>query len=115
MSEERTITSIMEYFQSAVKEKQSLSPTEWVNAAGMINVLIGDEHDKLFDLELLVSQDKAKLIIEDNSVAKAEALSHATQTYKQYRRQKAKIGQIEEFIRIAKVQARLKDTEMSHY
>lgn len=113
--ENRTIDTMMSWFHQAVQEKKVISPGKWIEAAQYANVLIGDEHDKLFDISQLVAQDKAKLISEGNSVAKAQALVEGTQEYKEYRKQKAKISQIEEFIRISKIQARLKDEEMRNY
>ena len=115
MNEQRTTDSLIEAFDKRVREKISTSPSEWVEAAGYLNALIGEEHDKLYDLEQNVAKLKAAYIIDGDSVAAASVKVEAEDLYREYRIQKAKISQIEEFIRISKIQAKLRDTEMRNY
>lgn len=115
MSDERTTDSIMAAFDKRIREKVPTSPHEWVEAASYLNVLIEDEHDKLYNLEQTVAKMKAEYIKGDYSVAAATVLVETEDIYRDYRKQKARIGQIEEFIRIAKVQARLKNEEIKNY
>lgn len=94
-----------------VEEKHPIDAHIWVDACQKLNVLIGDEHDKLFDLQQKVAQMKVTYIQEGDTVAKAKSKVEAEDVYRDMQKQKARIGQIEEFIRIAKLQARLKDNE----
>lgn len=117
MKELRTVDSILDTLKSSVENKEALSPEAFVTAAQYLNVLLADEHDKLFDLESVVATLKLSFLSEDDkaNVSKAKARVEALEEYKMMRKQKAKIGRIEEFIRIAKLQARLKDTEFKGY
>ena len=111
----RSVDSIMEYFEKAVKEKRILSPTEWVEGASYANVLIGDETDKLSDLQQSLNILKRDYIEEYGTVAKAKVYAETTDEYKEYCKQKAKIDRVIEFIRISKLQARLRNDEAKNY
>ena len=102
-----SVNSIMAYLQEQVENKMPLSPSIWVDAAGKIAVLLGDENDKLFDLQQKVAEVKIGHIARGDSVAKAKALTEATDMYKEFHKQKARVEQIAEFIRIAKLRARI--------
>ena len=106
-----TIERIMGYFQEAVEKKEPMSPSLWVDAAGKLTVLLGDENDKLFDMQQEVAQLKVTRIGLGDSVAKAEATIRATDSYKYFCKQKARIEQVLEFIRVAKLRARITETE----
>ena len=51
MSDERTIESVLGYFDQAVRERQTLSPGSWVEAAQYIVVLMDGENDTLYNLQ----------------------------------------------------------------
>lgn len=111
----RSIDTIMSHFHLAVEEKKPLPPTEWIEGAQYANVLLGDETDKLFDLQQEVNILKREEIKSGSSVAKAKVLIEATDEYKDYCKQKAKIDQVIEFVRISKLQARLSSEEFKGY
>ena len=111
----RTVDSIMSYFHKAVQEKKPLAPAEWVEGAQYANVLMGDETDKLFELQQEISRMKNISINTGDSVAKAKVMVEATEEYKNYCKQKAKIDQVTEFIRIAKLMSRMSNEEFKHY
>ena len=118
MSEELVkIDTILDYLKEQIEQKQQLGPSIWVDAAQKLNVLLSGEHDSLFDLQQQVAEIKIKHLEDDDkgNVSKAKLLTEATDTYKEMQKQKAKIVRIEEFIRIAKLQARMKDTEFRGY
>lgn len=106
-----TTTTIISSLKKWVEEKKIIDAHTWVDAAQKLNVLIGDEHDKLFHLQQKVAQKKSFLMIEGDTAAAAKIKVEATDDYREMQKQKAYIGQIEEMIRIAKLQARLKDNE----
>jgi hypothetical protein len=111
----RTCNSIIDYFNNAVREKEMIGPHRWMEAALFLNSLIGEEHDKYFEAEQQCARFKAALISDGDSVASATAKLEAEDIYRTMRRQKAFISQVEEFVRLAKKQATLKDNEMLGY
>lgn len=110
-----TSDTIVDYFRHAVEEKLPISPHAWVDGAQKLNVLLGDETDKLFDLQQQVAQERLKHIEAGDSVAKANVKVETTDIFKQMQKKKARVEQIEEMIRIAKLQARLKEAELNGY
>ena len=111
-----TTDSIIKYLQEKVEKKEPLHASVWLDSAQKLNILIGDEHDKLFDLQQKVALLKIQyyenaLEGQKPNVSRAKMYVEATDQYKQMQAVKAKILAIEEFIRIAKIQAKLKDTE----
>lgn len=115
MNEKVTADSIILWLSEQVAEKQILSPHIWMDAAQKLTVLLGDEHDKLFELQQEVNLRKSTLMASGDTAARAKIMVEATDVYKEYCRQKAKIGRIEEMIRVSKIQARMKDNEQSSY
>lgn len=111
MNEPVTTNLILDTLKGWVEGKYPIDAHTWVNAAQKLNILIGDEHDRLFDLQQNVAQMKVRYLSEGDTSAAAKSKVEATDAYKEMLRQKAKIEQIEEMIRLAKVQARLKDNE----
>lgn len=103
----RTIDSLISYFNNAVTEQLPLSPASWVEAAQYIVVLIEGEHKKLFLLQQEVAKEKVRFIEAGDSVAMAKAKVEATDPYREYLTQKARIEQLWEFVRTAKLRARL--------
>lgn len=110
----RTIETIINDLSGLVKNKVAISTEHWLEAAQYLNVLIGNETDKMAELEMQVAQKRVEFIQEGDSVAKADAKIEATELYCDMRKQKAKIKQVEEFIRIAKKTAQIKSDEMRH-
>lgn len=110
-----TTDLILSTLKQWVETKTVVDAHTWVEASLKLNILISDEHDKLFKLEQEVAQMKVHYIEDGKSVAYAKTKVEATDLYRLMRIQRAKIEQIEEAIKIAKVQARLKDTEMRNY
>ena len=115
--EKRTTDTIIASLKNLVETKTPVSPGVWVEAASDLNILLGDEHDILFDLQQKVAQLRLKYLNQEDhiNVSEAKIRVEATDEYRQYCAQRAKIGRIEEQIRIAKVQSRLKDTEFKGY
>ena len=111
------IDTIIDYLKDNVEHKKQLSPSVWVDASQKLNVLLADEHDLLFELQQQVAEIKIKHLESDDkaNVSKAKLLTEVTNTYKEMQKQKAKVTRIEEFIRIAKLQARMRDTEFKGY
>lgn len=98
-----------------VEDKRPIHPSWWIDAAAKLNVLIGDEHDKLYDLEHIIAITRAGHIQDGDTAAAAKIKVEAMTEHREMQGQKGKIKQIEEFIRISKIRARLKDEEMRNY
>lgn len=117
MSKELVTTdTIIDFLQERVENKEPIHASIWLDAAQKLNILIGDEHDLLFDLQQQVANMKVRYYEdikegEKPNVSKAKMYIETSDVYREMNKQKAKISRIEEFIRIAKIQARLKDTE----
>ena len=108
-----TIDTILDWLHTQVEEKLPIDAHTWLDACQKITVLLGEEHDKLFDLQQKVAQAKVDVLDKlDMSNAEAKTRIEATDIYKESRRQEARIKRIEEMVRIAKIQSRAKDFEM---
>jgi hypothetical protein len=112
-----TIDLITEFLEDAVRNKKVLSPSIWLDAASKMNVLLGDEADRLYGLQQKVAQAKLKYLLDDpkRNVSAAKLWVETTDQYREVKKLEAKIHRVEEAIRIAKVQAKLKDAEMRGY
>jgi hypothetical protein len=106
-----TTEVIIGWLKDNIEQKIPIAPSRFIDAAQKLNVLLSDEHAKLFKMQQVVAQMKAELMEGDSTAAKAKIMVEASNEYAAYCIQKAYIGRIEEMIRIAKIQARLKDNE----
>tara|TARA_R110000850_G_scaffold101867_2_gene210558 strand:- start:764 stop:1114 length:351 start_codon:yes stop_codon:yes gene_type:complete len=107
---------ILNTFEEWVTNKREISPTMWVDGAMKLNIFIGDENARLYNLEKVIATKKAELIQEPKmSVAKANVICEALDEYEQMQNQKGRIEQIKEFIRLAKKQATLIIEEIKGY
>lgn len=106
-----TTDTIIGFLQEKVENKEPIGPGVWLDAAQKLNVLLGDESDKLYDMQQSVSVLKANLIEQGKSVAQSKIIVEATDQYTSMMKQKSKIERVIEFIRIAKIQARMRDAE----
>lgn len=100
--------------QERVENKIPVDPSWWIDAASKLMVLIGDEHDKLCDLEALIAKKKAEYIERGDTASKATILVEAMPEFRDMRRQKAYIEQIIEFVRLAKKRSTLSSEEYSN-
>lgn len=107
-----TVYSIIETMEKWVREKHPISAGQWLDASAKVNVLRGELDDKYFELESeIAGMRKSILSNSDTSVAKAEAIIKAEPIYLEMRKLGGTIKRVEEFIKIAKKQATLKDNE----
>lgn len=110
-----TCESISEALKTAILNNRPIGPHEFVEAAQKMNSLLGDEHEKLYDLQQKVAQMKSDLISQGDKATTATIKVDASDEYKQFCVQKAYIGRIEEHIRLAKLQARMSQDEARGY
>lgn len=107
---------IIKFLTSAAEKKQILSAEEYLRAARSLVLFLGDEKDKLIELESKVSRMSLELKTAGpkESVASVKLVIEASPEYMESRKQKAKVEQIIEFVRLAKSYARLAEEEMRH-
>lgn len=106
---------IINWLTVRIRNHEPISPADYLDAAMKLNLLLSDEQAKLYELQQAVAQKKAELIETGNSVSKAKVLIEATDDYRNFLTQKAKIEQIIEFVRISKIQARMAQAEYQGY
>ncbi len=110
-----TIPEIIEWLTEIVRMRQTIDHHEWVRMAQRVNILLGEERDKLLDLQQKVNQEKVTQIAIGKNATIAKLVVEAGDNYKEYCRQKGLIEQCIELIRIAKIQARLVNDEIKGY
>ena len=101
-----TADTILNSIKEMVASKRQLNPDIWIDAAFKLNVLIGDENDILLVRQQEVAQKRLDFLTQGDTVSAAKLKVEATDEYREMHRQKMKVAQIEEFIRISKIQAR---------
>ena len=107
-----TAYTIIEVIKKWVEEKQAISPSQWLDASAKLNILRGDLDDEFFTLESSMANKKSDLLnSEDMTVAKADTIIKADVEYLEMRKIGGVLKRLEEFIRIAKKQASLKENE----
>ena len=109
METKRTTKGIIAVLKEIVENREKLNPEAWVDGALALNLLVGDEHEKMVELQQKVAQMELEALQNSNSVAAAKLKVKSTDEYKEMRRQELLIKQVEEYIRIAKLQARIRD------
>lgn len=98
-----------------VENKQSISPHMWLDASAKLNVLRGGLDDEYYTLEHNLAIDRANLMTKpEMTSSKAEIFMKSRPEYLIMRKLGARIKQVEEFIRIAKKMASLKEEEFIH-
>lgn len=101
-----TVDTILDAFNEWITTRKVIDPHLWLDAAQKLNVLLEAEHDKLFETQQFLATHRKILIEQGSTVAKAKVMIEATNEYKDFCKQKAKIERIVEFVRIAKQRSR---------
>ena len=115
MENKITIDSILQWFKESVEQKRTIDAHTWVDGMQKLNILLGDENNKLYDLQQEVARLKIIRIEAGDSVAKARTYVEATDEYKEMKKQQAKIELVLEAVKIAKIQARLNQDNLKGY
>jgi len=107
--EKVTTQTILDWIVEQVESKVPIAPSLWIDASMKLTALVGNENDKLIELQQIVAELRKMRIENGDSVAKAKVYVEATKEYGDMCRQKARIEQIYEMIRLSKVRARMED------
>lgn len=105
------VDEIIKQMQDIVERNVPMEPSYWVEQAQRLVVLMGNESDKLHSLQKKVAEEKVGWIMQGKSVAEAKLRVEGSEVYEQMLNQKAKLERITETIRIAKIQARMRQDE----
>jgi len=106
-----TTESIITRVRDTIREGGIIAPGEWLEMAFSLNALIGEENDKYASLYVDVHGLQAMAIKDGASVSVGEVMMKSSKFYGDLLKQKGKINQIEEFIRIAKIRGSQADRE----
>lgn len=112
MEQKVTCDTILQWMQKQVEEKLPINPELWSDAAEKLNILSSDETDKLFEMQQVVAQLRVNFLGEGKTATAAKMLVETDPRYTEARKQAAKVEQIKEAIRLAKMRARLKSEEL---
>ncbi len=107
MTDIRTLDRVLDAVKSAVENREAWSPDLWAECAWDMTALLGNEHDRLCDMQQIIAAEKGKLVDEGFTVARAKVAVESTDIYKESQKLKSKIGRIEELIRISKLRSRM--------
>ena len=107
----QTASDIMGVLQRWAEEKRPIDAHEFLDAATKLTLLLGDESDKLFNLEQNCAIERVKLLDEGKSVSDARTRVEAYDAFREARSKKALIERITETIRLAKLRARMGQEE----
>lgn len=110
-----TVDSILGVLEKWSEQKIPIDVHQWLSACAKLVVLLGDEQDKLFDLEQKLAQLKLKYIEGGSSVAKAKVEIEGTDLFVEARKLEAKIDRVTELVRISKLQARMSSDNQNNY
>ena len=105
--EKVTTDTIISWLSSQIAEKLPVDLHTHMDACQKLSVLVGSEQEKLFDLQQEVARLKVTLIEDGKSVSESKTRVEATDEYKEMLKQKAKVEQVFEMIKITKLHSRL--------
>ena len=98
-----TADGIIGKIRNSVRAGNPIAPSEWLELAFDLNALIGEENDKYARMYREAHEVQVEEIGEGKTVSQAEATMKASVMYEDLLKQKGKVEQIMEFIRIAKI------------
>ena len=115
MEEKRTVDTIIAGLKETVEKKEIVHPSWWIEAAEMLNLLLGEDQDRLFGLQQEIAQQRYEILKSQTkrNVSEVNLIVESTDKFKEMRILEAKIKRIQEQIKIAKVHARLASDELS--
>lgn len=107
-----SVDTILDWLTDQVKNKIPIDPLRYLDAATKLNILSSDENDKLIEMESDVAKMRVSLLEEGQNATTTRMRIEATDEYKALRKQRARLEQITEAIRLGKIAARIKNDEM---
>jgi len=102
-----TFDSLMDGFRKLSEERNPVNPQQWLSGALKLNVLLDSEIETLIHLEFILANMRKELLEKDKTSAYTRMMVEASEEYKTYQQQKAKIKNAEETIKLAKKYAQV--------
>lgn len=99
----------MAHIEQAVREKQPLSPHDWIETAEYLNILRSEPQERLFELQQMVAQIRVQCLKDGHNGVVTKAMVEVSDVYREMLKQKAKLDRINETILLAKKHATLAD------
>ncbi len=103
--EKRTVQSVIQKLTEMVESKTLISPEEWVDAAGFLQILKFNEQDKRLALQIIAKKKFKEIRPQFKTKADAEIEWETTDEWADWQRQEKLMEDITEFGRIAKKEA----------
>ena len=108
----QSVDDILEVLHDWSANKVPVDPGAWLDASLKLMALLGNESDKLFELESALANFKSVLMDEPGmTAAKAKIRAEASPQFLEAQKLKSKINRVVEIIRIAKARSRLGSDE----
>lgn len=108
----QTIDDILKVLKEMAENKEAVDPAFYLDASLKIMSLVGNETDKLYELEQSYAEYKASLMSDpEMTAAKAKMIAEASPVYTEIKKLNAKIERIYEIVRISKARSRLASEE----
>lgn len=111
----RTVETVLEELKEWAESGNPIQPTRWLEASSWLVAFMGTENDKLILLESEQASKYKDLIETYDTAAKAKIYLDALPITRDVKRQKGRIKQIDEMIKISKKWATLSADEMRGY
>lgn len=106
-----TADDLLEQIDHHIENKLPLSPSYWVETAQTLVSLMSEETDILHKMQKEFARKKVEWIEKGKSVSESKLRVEAEDIYEFMQNQKAKCERINEHIRLAKIQARMRQNE----
>lgn len=113
--EKVTCDTIMDWLKEKIESRIPIPPSTFVDACLKMNSLVSDETAKLYDIQQEVAKTNFNCIENGGTASKCKVYIQTLDKYKEMKKQEAKVDQILENIRIAKIQARMSSDEIKAY
>lgn len=105
--ETNTTDSILEALAKMAERKEPIDPNTWLEGVAKLIALLGNEQNRLFELEFILAKIKAEAMNDGDTAVKAKVKAEARNEFLESRKLKAKIERAFEIIKVGKLMARM--------
>jgi len=103
---------IIDRFRELALRNEVVDPSQWMNGAMKLNVLLEQEVEKLIELEFVVAQKRKELLEKGNNATYTKMMIEASEEYREVQIKKAQIKNASEIVLLAKKYAQLASDQM---
>lgn len=109
LPEKVTITSIMSWFEDAIRHGHPISTATWIDGASKVVSLLQDFNEEAIVAEMAYRELRATLISQGRSGVESETIAKGSPIYAKHLRMKAERERIEQWCQLAKKRTEVKD------